>query len=135
MSQSRLEIASLPASGNTENAGENKKSGSLAIAGIAGVFASACCLGPLVLASIGLGGITAGVVAMFEPLRPVFIAVALAALGFAGWNIYRRPAQTCAPGAACDVPRSVHLYKIAFWIVAIITLALLGFPYYAALFV
>lgn len=135
MSQTKAGVAPLPASGNAGNTGEEKKSGTLAIAGIAGVLASACCIGPLVLASIGLGSITAGVVAMFAPLRPAFIIIALAALGFAGWRIYRRPAQACEPGSACAVPLSGRLYKIAFWVVAVITLALLGFPYYAALFV
>ena len=135
MSQTIVGVTPLPESGNAGNTGKEKKSGTLAIAGIAGVLASACCIGPLVLASIGLGSITAGVVAMFEPLRPAFIVIALAALGFAGWRIYRRPAQACDPGTACAVPQSGHLYKIAFWVVSSITLALLGFPYYAALFV
>ena len=72
MSQTKVGVAPLPVSGNGGNTSEENKSGTLAIAGIAGVLASACCIGPLVLASIGLGSITAGAVAMFEPLRPAF---------------------------------------------------------------
>ncbi len=132
MSQFKIESAPLPASGNTGIA-NGTQSGSLAAAGTAGLLASACCIGPLVLASIGLGSIAAGVVAVFEPLRPVFIVIALAALGFAGWKIYRRPVMACEPGAACAQPSTDHIYKTVFWIVSAIVLALLASPYYIPL--
>lgn len=133
MSRSNAEIAAVPASGNTADT-TGRKSGSLAVAGIAGVLASACCIGPLVLAAIGLGTISAGIVAMFEPLRSVFILIALAALAFAGWKIYRRPATTCEPGTACALPQKDRTYKTLFWIIALIVLALITFPYYIVLF-
>ena len=133
MSQSRVNSAPMPASADA-NMANGTKSGTLALAGIAGVLASACCIGPLVLVSIGLGGAAAGIVATFEPLRPVFIAIALAALAFAGWKIYRRPVEVCEPGAACAVPQTNRSYKIVFWVVAVIVLLLLTFPYYIALF-
>jgi len=132
MLQSSLESAAPPASTEAGSA-NGKRSGALAVAGTAGVFASACCIGPLVLAAIGLGGAAAGVVAVFEPLRPVFIVIALAALGFAGWKIYRRPPMACEPGAACAQPPTDHIYKTAFWIVSAVVLALLASPYYIPL--
>lgn len=106
------------------------KSGTLALAGIAGVLASVCCVGPLVLASVGLSSIVAGVVALFEPLRAVFIVIALAALGFVGWKIYRRPIVSCEPGIACALPQTRQIYKIVFWITALVVFALITFPYY-----
>ena len=133
MSQGKAEIAPLPARGSTGNTSK-RKSGSLAVAGVAGVFASACCIGPLVLASIGLGTVSAGIVAAFEPLRPVFILIALAALSFAGWKIYRRPGAACEPGAACTASRADRTYKTLFWVTAVVVLALIAFPYYIALF-
>ncbi len=133
MSQFKIESGPLPASGNTGIA-KGTKSGSLAAAGTAGLLASACCIGPLVLTSIGLGSIAAGAVAVFEPLRPVFIVIALAALGLAGWKIYRRPVVTCEPGTACAQPQTGRLYKTMFWVVAGIVLALIASPYYIAFF-
>ena len=133
MSQSKVEAAPLPSSADGDQA-NGAKSGMLTVAGIAGVFASACCIGPLVLVSIGLGGAAAGIVATFEPLRPVFIAIALAALVFAGWKTYRRPVGVCEPGAACAVPQTNRIYKTVFWVVAAIVLLLLTFPYYIAFF-
>ena len=132
MSQSKVESLPLPGRTDANKAG-GVKSG-LAVAGVAGAFASVCCIGPLVLVSIGLGGAAAGIVAAFEPLRPVFIVIALAALAFAGWKIYRRPVEVCEPGAACAVPQTNRSYKIVFWVVAAIVLLLLTFPYYIALF-
>jgi mercuric ion transport protein len=134
MSQSKAEIAPAPVGGNTGGS-SGKKSGSLAVAGVAGVLASACCIGPLVLASIGLGSIAAGVAAAFEPLRPVFIVIALAALAFAGWKIYRRcPVAACEPGTTCALPQADRTYRTLFWVIALIVLALLTFPYYIAFF-
>lgn len=133
MSQSQAEIGAPPVSSNGDDT-SGGKSGSFAVAGIAGLLASACCIGPLVLASIGLGTIAAGIVTMFEPLRPVFILIALAALAFAGWKIYRRPVAACEPGAACTTPRTDRTYKTSFWVTALLVLALITFPYYIALF-
>ena len=132
MSQSNIESAPLTTGGNPGNA-NSANSGTLAIAGAAGALASACCIGPLVLAAIGLGGAAAGVVAVFEPLRPVFVVIALAALAFAGWRIYRRPITDCEPGTACAVPQTDRTYKTVFWIVAAVVLALLASPYYIPL--
>lgn len=70
----------------------------LGAAGLAGLLASACCLGPIVLAGLGLS--VAGVSSFFEPLRPAFLVVTVVLLG-AGFHTsyFRRP--TCEPGAAC----------------------------------
>jgi mercuric ion transport protein len=131
MYQSNVESAAPPARADADQANRTR-SGALAVAGISGVLASACCIGPLVLVSVGLGSLAAGIVAAFEPLRPVFIVIALAALAFAGWRIYRRPVAACEPGTACATPQSDRLYKTVFWVVAVIVLALITFPYYTA---
>lgn len=59
-------------------------------------------------------------------------AIALAALAFAGWRIYR-PAAECKPGEVCAVPRVRRGYKVGFWIVGALLVAMLGFPYAAPL--
>lgn len=116
------------------DAGSGKPEGAaLAAGGIAALLAGACCLGPFVLVSIGFGGAWLANFQLLEPYRPFFIAGALAALGFAGWRIYR-PAAACEPGTMCAVPRVRLGYKIAFWIVAALLMLTLTFPYYASLF-
>ena len=63
------------------------ETGSLLTGGIAAVFASACCVGPLVLVGTGLGGAWLAYLTVFEPYRWIFIGIASAALAFAGWKI------------------------------------------------
>ena len=49
-------------------------SGTLAVGGVAAILASACCMGPLVPVSVGLGGAGVSNFQGFEPFRPAFIA-------------------------------------------------------------
>ncbi len=131
MSQSKSQTAPLPGSGVTQKRG---KAGALGAAGVTGVLASVCCVGPLVAVSLGVGGaLVAGMVA-FEPYRPAFIAMALLALGYAGWQIYRSPAAAAESDAFCALPRADRTYKIGFWLVAALAAASIGSPYLAPFF-
>jgi mercuric ion transport protein len=105
----------------------------LTAGGLAALLAGACCLGPFVLVSIGLGGAWLSNFQLLEPYRPFLIAISVAALAFAGWRIYR-PQAACEPGTACAIPAVRKGYKIGFWIVAALLLTSLTFPYYASLF-
>lgn len=105
----------------------------LATGGLAAILASACCLGPLLLVSLGLGGAWIGNLRVLEPFRPVLIAAALVAMFFAYRRIYR-PATECAPGEVCAVPETRRVYKLVFWIVTALVLIALGFPYVLPLF-
>ncbi len=98
----------------------------LATGGLAAILASTCCLGPLVLVSVGLGGAWLTTLTALEPFRPWFLAAALLALGFAGWRIYR-PAATCAPGEVCAVPQTKRTYKVLFWLAAVMVLGAFSF--------
>jgi len=102
--------------------------GALAAGGLAALLASACCLGPLLLVSLGLSGAWIGNLTKLEPFRPIFIGVALVAMFLAYRRIYR-PAAECKPGEICAVPEYRRLYKILFWTVAALVLIALGFPY------
>ena len=112
---------------------EKSKSGVLALGGVAAILASTCCLGPLVLIALGFSGAWIGNLSRLEPYRPLFIAVALVALFFAWRRIYR-PAEKCLPGEVCALPQTKRLYKALFWIVAVLVLIALSFPYIAPLF-
>jgi mercuric ion transport protein len=112
---------------------EKSKSGTLALGGLAAILASTCCLGPLVLIALGFSGAWIGNLTKLEPYRPLFIGVALVALFFAWRRIYR-PAEKCLPGEVCALPQANRLYKVLFWIVAILVLIALSFPYVAPYF-
>jgi mercuric ion transport protein len=109
------------------------KQGILAVGGLAAVLASACCLGPLVLVSIGLSGAWIGQLTRLEPLRPWFLLVSVIALAFAYHRIWR-PATVCRPGEVCALPATRSAYKVLFWIVVALVVVGFGFPYVAQWF-
>lgn len=107
--------------------------GALFTGGLAALLASTCCLGPLVLITLGFSGAWIGKLTVLEPFQPIFIGVALVAMVFAWRRIYR-PAQACSPGDVCAMPQVRSTYKLLFWVVAALILVALGFPSIAPLF-
>lgn len=107
--------------------------GPLAAGGIAALLASACCLGPLVLITLGVSGAWIANLTALEPYRPIFIALALVAMFFAWRRIYR-PQEQCQPGEMCAVPQVRTAYKVIFWGVSVLILIALLFPYLLPLF-
>lgn len=100
---------------------------SLLAGGLAALLASACCLGPLVLITLGVSGAWIGKLAVLEPYQPLFMGAALLALFFAGKRVWRPVAQ-CAPGEVCALPRVRLGYQILFVGVCALLLAALLFP-------
>lgn len=100
---------------------------------VAAILASTCCLGPLVLLTLGVSGAWIGNLTLLEPYRPISLGVALVALFFAWRRVYRSEAE-CKPGEACALPQTRRAYKIIFWVVALLVLIALTFPYLAPLF-
>lgn len=107
--------------------------GSLLAGGIAALLGSACCLGPLVLITLGVSGAWIGNLTALEPYRPWFLGAAIVAMVFAWRRLYRSPAR-CEPGRVCARPAGQRLYKTLFWLVAGLILLAAGFPYVLPLF-
>jgi mercuric ion transport protein len=107
---------------------KNSSVAALATGGIAAILASACCLGPLLLVSLGLSGAWIGQLQVLEPYRPYTVAVAVIALFFAYRRIFR-PLAACAPGDLCAVPRTRRAYKAMFWFVAVLVVVAIAYPY------
>lgn len=118
-----------------ENTPSAPKSGRAALftGGMAAILASTCCLGPLVLITLGFSGAWIGNLKALEPYRPIFIGVALVALFFA-WRRIWRPAVACMPGDICALPQVKCTYKYLFTVVSILVLIALTFPYIATWF-
>lgn len=101
--------------------------------GLAAILASTCCLGPLVLITLGVSGAWISNLTLLEPYRPIFVGAALVALFFAYRRIWR-PVASCEPGQVCAVPQVNRRYKALFWIVAALVVVALGFPLIAPWF-
>ena len=117
---------------NTPSASQGGR-GTLLAGGVAAILASTCCLGPLVLITLGFSGAWIGNLTVLEPYRPIFIGAALVALFFAGRRIWRADVA-CAPGEVCAVPQTKRSYKLLFGVVLTLVLIALAFPYIAPWF-
>lgn len=105
----------------------------MAAAIVSGVGASLCCVGPLVLVMLGVGGTWVGSLTRLEPVRPLFIGVTVLALGLAFRRLYALP-QACTPGTPCADPRTILWQRRVFWIVAVFLAALIIAPWLAPWF-
>lgn len=105
----------------------------LAAGGVGALLASACCIGPLLLVTLGLGGAWVSNLQALEPYKPIFLGVALLAMIFAYRKIFRSAAG-CKPGEVCALPQTQIMYKLIFWLVLVLMLLSLVFPYVAHYF-
>jgi mercuric ion transport protein len=104
------------------------------IAGVlAGIGASLCCVAPLVLLSLGLGGAWVANLTAFEPVRPVFLLLTLFFIGLAFRNLYLTP-PTCESGRPCADDEVIRKQRFIFWSVTIPLLGLIAFLWIAPLF-
>lgn len=100
---------------------------------LAAIGASLCCVAPLVLVTLGIGGAWVSTLTRFEPARPVFVVLTLGLLALAWHRLYRAPAA-CEPGKPCAEGAVQRRQRLIFWLVSVPLLLLLAFPWYAALF-
>ena len=107
--------------------------GSLVVGALAAIGASVCCIGPLVLLALGIGGTWVGSLTATEPYRPYFIGLTLLCLGLTFRKFYLVQ-QVCAPGTPCADPHTLKRQRLTFWIVAAVSLGLLAIPWLAPLF-
>jgi mercuric ion transport protein len=99
---------------------------------LAAVGASLCCVAPLVLVMLGVGGAWMASFSALEPARPVFIGATLG-LAWWAWRKLYRPAAICAPDRPCLDPKVQRRQRLAFWLTLGPLLLLLSFPWYAPL--
>jgi mercuric ion transport protein len=111
---------------------DRKPGGLLAVAVLASLLASTCCVLPLVLVLAGVTGAWLIQLQALKPLTPYAIALTVAALAWSGWLAFR-PVRACdMADGACATTRPV-MRRV--WIACALFIgALLGFPLIAPLF-
>ena len=105
----------------------------LVTGGIAAIFASACCLGPLILLLLGFSGAWIGNLTALEPYRPYFMGLAIFALLVASRPIWQ-PVADCQPDVVCARPQVRRSYQYLFGLVVLLVVIAVTFPYLAPLF-
>ena len=94
---------------------------------VASVVASACCLGPVLFATVGAGALGAASIRL-EPYRPWFLGLTVVLLGAAFATTYRGQAAACSDGSCARSSRRAS--KIALWVAVVVVALLAAFPYY-----
>jgi mercuric ion transport protein len=99
---------------------------------LASLAASTCCVLPLVLVLVGVGGAWMANLAALKPFTPFLVAVTLGALGWAAYLLFGRKPQCEGPEGVCETTRP-HARRV-FAACAIFIALLLLFPLAAPLF-
>ncbi len=115
---------------------QNATKPTLAAAGglLGAIAASSCCIVPLVLFSLGIGGAWLGNLTALAPYQPIFVVVTLGCLATGFWMVYRKPRAAVAAnanGSNCAPPASRRIVKIALWSATVLIAAAMAFPYVA----
>lgn len=111
------------------------KRGLTATGGVIGaILASACCIGPLVLLSLGISGAWISNLVALEPYKPIFAVISLGFIGYGFYQVYSKPKTVCAPDSYCAKPYSSLLTKTALWFGLALVLAAITVNWWAPLF-
>jgi mercuric ion transport protein len=100
---------------------------------IAGISASLCCVAPLVLLSLGIGGAWVANLTAFEPVRPIFLGLAVLFISLSFHKLYLTN-PSCETGKPCVDEEVIRKQRLIFWWVSIPLVGLLAFPWIAPLF-
>ncbi len=99
----------------------------------AAIAGSICCVGPLLLLALGIGGAWVGNLKVLEPFRPWFMLTALIFLAVGFYRVYRKPKpEECKEGSYCAKPHAGRMNKIGLWIALVFVLGLFAYPGIAA---
>lgn len=96
---------------------------------LAGMAASLCCVVPLALLLVGISGAWIGNLTALEPYTPIFITLALVSLFFAYRSIFIPQNRCCSDKSVCAIPSVNRLYRMLFYIVAVMIILSIAAPY------
>ncbi len=97
--------------------------GRLAAAVVTGFLASICCLGPLLLVILGIGGAWVADLTLLDPIRPWLTGATIAILGLAHYRYWKQ-----RRALACDCPPPRH-QALWLWLTTGTVALLLAAPY------
>ena len=93
---------------------------------LAAVAASSCCLVPLALFGIGVGGAWIGHLTRLAPYQPYFVGFAAMCLGLGYWLRHRSRRAACCPDETCTRPLPKRIVTIGFVLAAVLIVAVLA---------
>ncbi|MCI0431458.1 MAG: mercury transporter MerT [Rhodospirillales bacterium] len=131
MSEARTELDAVQPAAS----GADHRKDWFAAGGVIGaILASACCILPLALLTLGISGAWIVNLTALEPYKPISAAVALAFIGLGFWQVYVRAKPACADGSYCARPSSSRITKAALWFATVLVLLAVTINWWAPLF-
>lgn len=101
---------------------------SMLVGAASAIGASACCVLPFALASVGIGGAWLAHIRALERFFPVFVGIAVVAFAYGFYQTHvKRP--VCEAGSACAEPKTQGRQKVIFWSAFAFAIVLIGFPF------
>lgn len=100
---------------------------------LAAIGASACCVGPLLLLSLGIGGAWMSTLTSLTVVRPFFFVLTLLFIWLGFMKLYLSE-DDCQEGDICISPKVQRNQRVIFWVVSVTILLLLSFPWLAPYF-
>jgi mercuric ion transport protein len=133
-SRSGTTVKPAPADLPISEQGEAGRQRLFAVGGILGALAaSSCCIVPLILFSLGIGGAWIGNLTALAPYKPLFVAGTAGLLGYGFYLVHWKPQRACAEDTACARPIPNRLVRLALWIATALVIAAFAFDYVAPL--
>ena len=91
------------------------------------IGASACCIIPFTLFSMGVGGAWIGNLTVMSGYRSIFIFVGLGFLAAGYWQVFRQP--VLSSGEACITPFSQRINQTLVILASLLMLTAIAWPY------
>lgn len=97
---------------------------------ITSFMASACCIGPILFALLGVS--SAGLLIKLEPYRFYITIIAILFLASSFYFTYKKkPEKDCMEGSYCANPQSDIWNKRILWIITFFIFSILTFPWWS----
>ncbi len=96
---------------------------------VGGILTSSCCIAPLLLVTLGVGGAWIGGLTALAPYQPYFVAATLALLSGGFWHVYWKPRRACDEDSYCATDTADKVVKVALWVATGLIALALGVTY------
>ena len=83
---------------------------------VGGILASSCCILPLALVSVGIGGAWLSNLTALSPYQPIFLGLAAVSVGYGFWKARVARRAACASDGTCAMPINSRLNTILLWL-------------------
>lgn len=90
---------------------------------------TSCCILPLVLVSLGVGGVWIAQLTALYAYKWYTFSIASTFIGYGFWTVHRAETVACDQGTACARPVNRRVMKASLWLATAVTLIAIIFPY------